>query len=158
MSGTAIWDVALGTAPANWQAAFGTEINSLASGSYALSSIIIDNTSGLLTDGWLSVALGSVAPSAAGASLAFYLQALNQDGTTYGDGVASGTVLPVSGYLGSIGWPTSGTAATQTQSMKIEREIPPTKFKLGVVNNLGSALAASGNTIAIALNKLNLNG
>lgn len=158
MSGTAIWDVALGTAPANWQAAFGTEINSLASGSYALSSIIIDNTSGLLTDGWLSVALGSVAPSAAGASLAFYLQALNQDGTTYGDGVASGTVLPVSGYLGSIGWPTSSTAATQTQSMKIEREIPPTKFKLGVVNNLGSALAASGNTISLALNKLNLNG
>lgn len=158
MSDTLIWDAPLGTAPAGWQVAFGTEINSLASGSYALSSIIIDNTSGLLTDGWLSVALGSVAPSAAGASLAFYLQALNQDGTTYGDGVASGTVLPVSGYLGSIGWPTSATAATQTQSMKIEREIPPTKFKLGVVNNLGSALAASGNTVAIALNKLNLNG
>ncbi len=158
MSDTLIWDAPLGTAPATWQAAFGTEINSLASGNYALSSVIIDNTSGLLTDGWLSVALGSVAPSAAGASLAFYLQALNQDGTTYGDGVASGTVLPVSGYLGSIGWPTSSTAATQTQSMKIEREIPPTKFKLGVVNNLGSALAASGNTISLALNKLNLNG
>ena len=158
MANTAIWAGPLGTSPYSWASAFGTEINSLASGSYALSSIIIDNTSGLLTDGWLSVALGSVAPSAAGASLAFYLQALNQDGTTYGDGVASGTVLPVSGYIGSIGWPTSSTAATQTQSMKIEREIPPTKFKLGVVNNLGSALAASGNTIAIALNALNLNG
>ncbi len=158
MANTAIWAGPLGTSPYSWASAFGTEINSLASGSYALSSIIIDNTSGLLTDGWLSVALGSVAPSAAGASLAFYLQALNQDGTTYGDGVASGTVLPVSGYLGSIGWPTSSTAATQTQSMKIEREIPPTKFKLGVVNNLGSALAASGNVISIALNAINLNG
>ena len=158
MSNTVVWDVALGTAPATWQAAFGAELNSLASGSYALSSLIIDNTSGLLTDGWLSLALGAVAPSAAAANLAFYMQPLNQDGTTYGDGVASGTVLPVSGYIGSIGWPTSSTAATQTQSMKIEREIPPTKFKLGVVNNLGSALAASGNTIAIALNALNLNG
>ena len=158
MSNTLIWDVALGTAPATWQAAFGTEIDSLASGSYALSSVIIDNTSGLLTDGWLSVSLGAVAPSAALAYLAFYLQQLNQDGTTYGDGVASGTVLPMSGWIGNIMWPTSSTAAAQTNSIKIERTIPPTKFKLGVVNQLGSALAASGNTIAIALNKLNLNG
>ena len=158
MSNTAIWDVALGTSPANWQAAFGTEIDSLASGSYALSSVIIDNTSGLLTDGWLSLALGAVAPSAAAANLAFFIQPLNQDGTTYGDGIASGTVLPVSGYIGSLSWPTNATAAAQTGFMKIEREIPPTNFKLGVVNNLGSALAASGNTIAIALNKLNLNG
>ena len=158
MSNTLIWDVALGTAPATWQAAFGTEINSLASGSYALGSVIIDNTSGLLTDGWLSLALGSVAPSAAAANLAFFMQPLNQDGSTYGDGIQSGTVLPVSGYIGSVSWPASSTAAAQTEFMKIEREIPPTKFKLGVVNNLGSALAASGNTIALALNKLNLNG
>ena len=158
MSNTLIWDVALGTSPATWQAAFGTEINSLASGSYALSSVIIDNTSGLLTDGTISVALGSVAPSAAAASLAFFLQPLNQDGTTYGDGIASGTVTPVSGYIGSLSWPTSSTAAAQTGSFKVGIEIPPTKFKLGVVNQLGSALAASGNTISIALNKLNLNG
>ena len=158
MSNTLIWYAPLGTTPATWQAAFGTEIDSLASGSYALSSIIIDNTSGLLTDGWISMALGSVAPSAAGASLVFYLQQLNQDGTTYGDGVASGTVLPLSGWCGSFIWPTSSTAATQTGSFKIGIEIPPNKFKLGVVNQLGSALAASGNTISLALNKLNLNG
>ena len=158
MSDTLIWDAPLGTAPATWQAAFGSEINSLASGSYALSSVIIDNTSGLLTDGTISLALGSVAPSAAAASLAFFLQPLNQDGTTYGDGIASGTVLPVSGYIGSMSWPTSATAAAQTGSIKVGIEIPPTKFKLGVVNNLGSALASSGNTISLALNKLNLNG
>lgn len=158
MSDTLIWDAPLGTAPATWQAAFGTEINSLASGSYALSSVIIDNTSGLLTDGTISLALGSVAPSAAAASLAFFIQPLNQDGSTYGDGIASGTVLPVSGYVGSLSWPTSATAAAQTGSFKVGIEIPPTKFKLGVVNQLGSALAASGNTISLALNKLNLNG
>ena len=158
MANTAIWAGPLGTSPYSWASAFGTEINSLAAGSYALSSLIIDNTSGLLTDGWLSLALGAVAPSAAAANLTFYMQPLNQDGTTYGDGIASGTVLPLSGWIGSVTWPTSSTAAAQTEFMKIEREIPPTKFKLGVVNNLGSALAASGNTIAIALNKLNLNG
>ena len=158
MSNTAIWDVALGTSPANWQPAFGTEINSLASGSYALSSIIIDNTSGLLTDGWISMALGSVAPSAAAAALAFFLQQLNQDGTTYGDGIASGTVIPVSGWCGSYTWPTSSTAAAQTGTLKMSIEIPPNKFKLGAVNQLGSALAPSGNTISLALNKLNLNG
>ena len=158
MSNTAIWDVALGTSPANWQAAFGTEINSLAAGSYALSSVIITNTTNLLTDAWISLALGSVAPSAAAPNLSFFIQPLNQDGLTYGDGVASGTVLPLQGWIGSITWPTSSTAAAQTGFVKVGIEIPPTKFKLGVVNNLGSALAASGNTIALALNKLNLNG
>ena len=158
MANTAIWAGPLGTSPYSWASAFGTEINSLASGSYALSSVIIDNTTGLLTDGWLSLALGSVAPSAAGANLAFYIQCLNQDGTTYGDGIASGTVLPVSGWMGSLSWPTSSTAAAQTGFLRISMEIPPTSFKLGVVNNLGSALASSGNTISIALNAINLNG
>jgi hypothetical protein len=158
MSNTLIWDVALGTSPATWQAAFGTEINSLASGSYALSSIIIDNTTGLLTDGTISVALGSVAPSASGASLAFYWQPLNQDGTSYGDGTPTGSVVPVQNYIGSISWPTSATASALTGFLQVERIVPATSFKLGVVNLLGSALAASGNTIQVALNKLNLNG
>ena len=158
MSNTLVWSNALGTAPSNWQAAFGTEINSLASASYALSSIIISNTTDLFTDGWISVALGSVAPSAAAAALTFFMQPLNQDGSTYGDGIASGTVLPVLGYIGSMLWPTSSTAAAQTGFLKIGIEIPPTSFKLGVVNNLGSALASSGNTISIALNNYNLNG
>ena len=102
--------------------------------------------------------MGSVAPSAALAALTFFMQPLNQDGSTYGDGIASGTVLPVLGYIGSMLWPTSSTAAAQTGFLKIGIEIPPTSFKLGVVNNLGSALAASGNTISIALNNYNLNG
>ncbi len=158
MANTAIWQVALGTAPANWQPAFGTEINSLASGAYTPGSIILDNTGGLLTDGTISVSLGSVAPSASGANIAFFLQQLNQDLSTYGDGIGAGTVIPVSGYIGSMTWPTSSTAAVLTQSLKLQIEIPPTKFKLGVVNNLGSALAASGNVISIALNAINLNG
>ena len=159
MSNIAIWESALGTSPANWQAAFGTEINSLAAGSVAVSSVILSNTTNLLTDAWISLALGSVATGTGTPNLAFYLLPLNQDGTTYGDGTVSGTVLPgAQYYIGSVDWAASLAAAVQTGSFKVSMEMPPTNFKLAVVNNIGNALAASGNTIALAFNALNLNG
>ena len=159
MTDIAVWSAPLGTSPANWQAAFGTEVNSLAAGSGALSSIILDNTTNLFTDGWISVALGAVATGTGAPSLDFYLLPLNQDGTTYGDGTVSGTVLPGSAYyICSITWAPSLASAAQTGQVKIPTELPPNKFKPFVVNNIGNALAASGNTISIAFNALNLNG
>lgn len=166
MSGDVVYAGQLGSAagsPGAWQAAFGSEIDSLAAGDYELSSLIIDPTSGntpnLMLEMTVSVALGALIMSAASPALDFYLQPLNQDGTTYGDGTASGTVLPSpSAYFGSLTWQTTSTSATATLSVKFEREVPATKFKLGVVNNLGNALASSGNTIQIALNTVNLNG
>ena len=159
VSNIAIWNSPLGTAPSAWAAAFGTEINSLAAGSVAVSSIIIDNTVNLFTDAWISVSLGSVATGTGTPNLAFYLLPLNQDGTTYGDGTVSGTVLPGGNqYIASIDWEASLAAAVQTQQVKVPFDIPPNKFKLAVVNNIGNALAASGNTIAIATDALNLNG
>ena len=159
MSNRAIWQAALGAAsPYNWQSAFGTEINSLAAGSYALSSVILDNTTDLLTDLWISLALGSVATGAGAPNLAFFLQQLNQDGSTYGDGYASGTLIPVQNYIGSIGWPASQAAAALTGNLKVSIELPPNKFKLGVVNNIGNALNSAGNTISAAFNTFNLNG
>ncbi len=159
MANTAIWAGPLGTSPYSWASAFGTEINSLAAGSVAVSSVIIDNTSNLFTDGWISASLGSVATGTGSPSLDFYLLPLNQDGTTYGDGTVSGTVLPGGGYyIGSITWAASLAAAVQTGQFKISAEIPPNKFKLAVVNNIGNALAASANTISFASDKFNLNG
>ena len=158
MSAKAIWSQALGTAPSAWAAAFGTEINSLAAGSFALSSVILDNTTNLFTDGWLSAALGAVATGTGAPSLDFYLLPLNQDGTTYGDGTVSGTVLPAAGYyIGSMTWAPSLASAAQTGQFKIASILPPNKFKLGVVNNIGNALAAS-NTISFASDQFNLNG
>lgn len=154
MSSTAIWNAAL-----SYASAFGTEINSLASGDFGLSSVIVDNSTNLYTDGWISAALGAVATGAGSPSLDFYLLPLNQDGSTYGDGTPSGTTAPGPGYyIGSITWPASVASAAQTGSMKIPSILPPTKFKLGVVNNIGNALAASGNTISFASDKFNLNG
>lgn len=158
MSNKAIWLNPLGTAPSAWAAAFGTEINSLAAGSVAVSSVIIDNTTNLFTDAWISVALGAVATGAGAPNLAFFLMPLNQDGTTYGSGIASGTLAPPDQYGGSINWPASQASAALTGQVKLGIELPPNKFKLAVVNNIGNALAASGNTISIATDALNLNG
>ena len=159
MSNVATWLNPLGTSPSSWTAAFGTEINSLAAGSVAVSSVILSNTTNLYTDAWISLALGAVATGAGSPNLAFYLLPLNQDGTTYGDGTVSGTVAPGSGYyIGSIAWAPSLASAVQTGQMKVGIELPPNNFKLAVVNNIGNALAASGNVIAIATDTLNLNG
>ncbi len=154
MSNTAIWNAAL-----SYTSALSTELNSLASGSVAVASTAIDNTTALNTDGWVSVSLPTVATGTGAPSLDVYLLPLNQDGTTYGDGTATGTVLPGGAYyVGSIAWTASLASGTQTGSLYIASGIPPTKFKLAVVNNIGNALAASGNVVAFASDKLNLNG
>lgn len=159
MSNIAIYDAPLGTSPAAWASAFGTEINSLAAGSVAVSSVIIDNTTNLFPFLWISCALGAVATGTGSPNLAFYLLPLNQDGTTYGDGTVSGTVLPGGGYyIGSITWAASLASAAQTGQLQVSPDIPPNKFKLAVVNNIGNALNASGNTISIATDAMNLNG
>ena len=154
MSGTLIWNSAL-----SWNSAFGTEINSLAAGSTAVSSVVIDNTTNLFTDGWVSCSLGTLATGTGAPSLDFYLLPLNQDGTTYGDGTVSGTTVPSGAYyVGSITWNASLASGTRVGAIKLSPIIPPTKFVLAVVNNAGNALAASGNVIDYALDKFNLNG
>ena len=154
MSGTAIWNAALA-----YTNALTTELNSLAAGSCAVASTEYDNTTNLYTDAWVSCSLPTLATGTGAPSLDVYLLPLNQDGTTYGDGTASGTVAPGSAYyVGSITWAASLASGTQVGSIQLPAGIPPTKFKLAVVNNIGNALAASGNIVAIAPDKLNLNG
>lgn len=154
MSNTAIWNSVL-----SWASAFGSEINSLASGSCAVSSTVLDNTTSLYTDGWVSVSLGSLATGTGAPSLDFYMLPLNQDGTTYGDGTASGSTAPAPAYyVGSITWNASLASGTQVGQLKLVGIIPPAKFKLAAVNNTGNALAASGNTVSFASDKFNLNG
>ena len=156
MTATVIWNAALSYA-AQFNA--GADLNSLAAGSCAVSSTVYDNTTNLYTDAWVSCSLPTLATGTGAPSLAVYLLPLNQDGTTYGDGTASGTTAPSAAYyVGSITWEPSLASATQVGSIQISTGIPPTKFKLAVVNNIGNALAASGNVVAIAPDKLNLNG
>ena len=154
MSNTAIWNASL-----TYAAALTTELNSLAAGSCAVAAADYDNTTNLYTDGWVSVALPTLATGAGAPSLDLYLLPLNQDATTYGDGTVSGTVSPSGAYyVGSITWQPSLASGTQVGSIQLPNGLPPTKFKLAVVNNIGNALAASGNVVTLAPDKLNLNG
>ena len=154
MSNLAIWNAALA-----YTSQLTTELNSLAAGSCAVQSAEYDNTTNLYTDGWVSCELPTLATGAGAPSLDVYLLPLNQDGTTYGDGTASGTAAPSAAYyVGSMTWQPSLASATQVGSFQLPSGIPPTKFKLAVVNNIGNALAASGNIVALAPDKLNLNG
>ena len=156
MSNTAIWNAAL-----SYTAQFnaGADLDSLAAGSCAVSSTVYDNTTTLYTDAWVSCSLPTLATGAGAPTLDIYILPLNQDGSTYGDGTVSGTVAPSAAYyVGSITWAASLASGTQVGSIQLPTGMPPTEFKLAVVNNIGNALAASGNVFAIAPDKLNLNG
>ncbi len=153
MANTAIWNAAL-----SYATALSTELNALAAGSTAVAATAIDNTTNLMTDGFVSVSLPTLATGTGTPYLSVYLLPLNQDGTTYGDGTASGTVAPGAAYfVGNITWAPSRASGTQTGSVYIG-QIPPTKFVLAVTNQIGNALAATGNIVAFAADKINLNG
>jgi hypothetical protein len=147
---------ALWNAITSYSAAFGTEINSLAAGSTAISTVVISNTTNLNTDGWISWSISGTA-TAGTSYLTFYLLPLNEDGTTYGDNIASGTATPDAQY--SVGTaqvqpPASGNIVG---SLYIG-SIPPTSFKLAVYNGTGNAFASSGSAISFASNAINLAG
>ena len=157
MSNTAKWIAGAGQG-LTWGAAFGAEINSLAAGSVAVSSIVIANGTALDLYADVSFALTGTTPASGAAYFALYLLALNQDASTYGDATASGTVLPGGSYLvASVPVPLSQTSAVLTG---IARGIilPPGSFKFAIANQTGNALAASANTIAYRTYNENLNG
>ena len=137
-----------------------SELNSLANNSVAYASAIFDNTTALNTDAWFSINLGSVAPSATAPLLEVYLLPLNADGLTYGDAPSSvpgtqSTSIPSWAYkVATFSFRSSTTAAAQTGTVKMPTELPPMKFLVAVVNALGSALNASGNTLQISTNSV----
>lgn len=151
MANNAIWKAAL-----SYASAFGTEINSLASASTAISSVVIDNTTALYTDGWISWSLN--ATTTAGVSyLTFYILPLNEDGTTYGDNIAGGTAVPDAQYIVGTAQVQPPASGNIVGTLYIGA-IPPSKFKLAVYNGTGAALGASTNTISFASDAVNLNG
>ena len=160
MSGILLWNSAIAWDTTQADGAMTTELNSLAAGYAALAANPIDNTLAANLKPYLalSCSLPSVPTGTGAPSLDMYALPLNQDGSTYGDGTVSGATAPSGIYLGSFRWNPSLASATQTDQLWVERAILPVKFKLAVVNNIGNALAASGNVIAFALLTDNLNG
>ncbi len=151
MTALAKWAAAL-----SYAAAFGTEINSLAAGDTAIGSVIIDNTTTLATDGYISFSL-SATTTAGSSYLTFYLLPLNEDGTTYGDNTATGTATPDAQYFCGQAFVQPPSSGNVVGSVYIG-SIPATKFVLAVYNGTGNAFGATAGTISFASNEINLNG
>lgn len=123
----------------------GTAFNSLADGSGAISSEI-DNSSSLYRWGDLEVTMGgSVTSSGLDARIDIYLIP-TYDGTNYPTPGGTGSTFTATQFQGSISSvETVGTVAVTSYTNGTLRQIllPPTKFKIGGVNELGASFNSS---------------
>lgn len=124
-----------------------TELNSLADAAGAIGAEI-DNSSDKKLYMDVELALNSATGSGADAYAGLYLIPA-PDGTNYPTPPgATGAQVPPQYWVGSfLGVDQGGTARQITRSMLRKIEIPPTKFKMVLVNQLGAALPASSNTL-----------
>lgn len=122
----------------------GTAFNSLADGSGAISSEV-DNSTGLYQFADLEVTMGTAVTSVGlDARIDVYLVP-TYDGTNYPTPGGASTFTG-SQYIGSISSvETVGTVAVTSYTNGTLRSIllPPTKFKIGLVNELGASMATS---------------
>jgi hypothetical protein len=121
-----------------------TELNALASGSRTNAGTAIDNSTNLDKYGYLELNVDFVSAPSAGAYCAIYM-VMSLDGTNYADG--SSTVDP-----GADAWVINipilaSTAAQNKQVGPIA--LPPSKFKLILLNVTGQAFPASGSTLEL---------
>ena len=155
MTGEARWG--LGTLAPNWTAAFGSEINSLGVSAFALSSIVINNSTDLDLYADISFSVTGTTTTGTWPSLAFYLMPLNEDGTSYGDSTPTGSALPVQYAECAVPLQVGVSGGVMT-GMARGIVLPPGAFCFGVGNLSGNALASTGNTISYRTYVENLNG
>jgi len=143
---------------AAYAAAFGTELNSLASGASVMSSIAFANDTGLQQFMDLSAECTIASTTiTAGSSLSFFIAYLQADGTTYGDGAltAGAQTASWSPLLDPIGGVPTVARAGVTAIVGDIGLVPirPTGFRLVATNLIlpATALAASGNAVSIKL-------
>lgn len=137
------------------------DLASMANGSSVLSSVadITNQTSlDMFMDISASFAIASTAITA-GANISFWLYALNQDGTTYGDNqLTAGTQAaktPAFSPCGTIALP----AATLTSLIGYLQQIiiPPGSFRVAAQNNSGVGFSAGTQTVKYRTYNINLN-
>lgn len=136
-----------------------TDFNSLAVGSVVVAGTTLANGTPLDLYADVSFVITPNATATAGTSNFFTLYALplNQDGTTFGDGIATGTVAPQVSYsVGSCGVRAAATPMTGTFRGVV---LPPGTFKFAMVNNTTVAMhATAAATISVRTYNENLNG
>jgi hypothetical protein len=128
-----------------WGSAFGTEINTLASGNAVISTVSISNGTPLDIFADVSyVQTGAAFTTAAPAFLGLYLYPLNNDGSTYGDGRfgSSAAGPPPANYgVGSISF--AAAASTTIFGVWSRIVLPPGTFKFLLYNQAGITLVAA---------------
>lgn len=146
LDGAAGWLIGQGVG-LTWTAVTGTTVlNSLASGNAILTDTDIVNGTSLdrLMD--LSLQLGTSAYTNPGNNLSFYIYALNDDGTRYGDGRFTSSTTGPPTYTPCASIPLFQANSTMCgEALGIV--IPPGTFRLVVMNNSGTTIAATGNSL-----------
>lgn len=139
-------------APTAWTAGFGTsDLNSLANGSVALSSLSapqINTTSTLQLYLQFEFVGGSISPTVSADVVAFALP-IDSANTTYMNGEAGATLAnqPIWMQYPHAAIGLRAKAASTQLAMSMPVLIPPGKYTLGLLNRAGVALNASGNQI-----------
>lgn len=129
-----------------------TELNSLADGSNAISAEIANETDlDMFADFELNVTFGT-APAGEQAVELYLIPAL--DGTNYADG--SGSVDPAKALLAGVFEVRAVTSAQRVGVWGVR--LPPSDFKVLVINEAGQAFPASGSTVQYRRYNINNNG
>jgi len=132
-----------------WTSICTTELNSLASNNAVLCSTVVTNGTALDLFANFSIAFGSVTSGSGSPSITVSIYPLNEDGSTYGDGLfGSAAAGPPAVVTCQIPVNPAVTAAiVGTGSCGLPVMLPPGSFKVVVWNNAGVNLASSGNVV-----------
>ena len=137
--GTTKWE-----APASISTIFTTELNSLADGGNQISSALSNDAAGelyLYAD--FELYINTTASRAADARVELYIL-VELDGSNYSYGGTSLDPAP-SMHVGDFQFDASATATRYAHIRGVL--LPPTDFKVLVINELGVAMASSSNTL-----------
>ncbi|SRR6266404_5916437 len=146
---------------------YGTLINSadlvsMANANTVLSSVA-DIANGTFLDMFMDISFSFAISSStivAGANIAFWIELLNQDGSTYGDGqLAPGTPAAKTPSPAPDGTFPLFAAASQTTLVGTVRrlELPPASFRVAAQNNSGFTFTAGTQACKFRTYNLNLN-
>jgi hypothetical protein len=138
------------------------DLASMANGSSVLSSVA-DIANGTELDQFMDIsAICAISSStiAAGANLAFWLYALQEDGTAYGDGqLTAGTQAATTPAFPPCAMIPLVAKAAQTTLVGFMQSIviPPGSFRVAMQNNSGFALTSGTQTVKYRTYNINLN-
>lgn len=160
MTSRTAWTAGNGAGYTWTQAIASARMASMTNGQSVMDGTDITNQSAqdMFADISISLAIAS-STIAAGANIAIFLYALNQDGTTYGDNHLTTTPASVTPSLPPIATINCFAAATQTSIIGNATGIiiPPGTFRWAMQNNSGFSLTSGAQAISYRTYNINLN-